>query len=94
MGLEAAGVELNEAGAIKVDRWSRTTAENIWAIGDVTDRINLTPVAIREGHAFADRVFGKTPRIVAYENVASAVFSTPEIGSILPGVTGSPSGNR
>src|SRR5262249_46738624 len=58
IGLEKAGVKLNDKGAIVVDRFSQTSAPNIYAVGDVTDRINLTPVAIREGHAFADNVFG------------------------------------
>ena len=61
LGLEAAGVKLGEKGEIIVDDYSRTSVENIYAVGDVTDRINLTPVAIREGHAFADTVFGNKP---------------------------------
>jgi glutathione reductase (NADPH) len=82
MGLDKIGVAMRDNGAIIVDAQSRSSVASIYAVGDVTDRINLTPVAIREGHAFADRVFGKTPRTVDYENVASAVFSTPEIGSV------------
>lgn len=82
LGLEAAGVELNEAGAIKVDRWSRTTAENIWAIGDVTDRMNLTPVAIREAVAFHQTVFRDNPQHFDYEAVATAVFSQPPVGVV------------
>lgn len=82
LGLEAAGVELNEAGAIKVDRWSRTTAENIWAIGDVTDRMNLTPVAIREAMAFHQTVFRDNPQHFDYEAVATAVFSQPPVGVV------------
>jgi glutathione reductase (NADPH) len=82
LGLEAAGVELNEAGAIKVDRWSRTTAENIWAIGDVTDRMNLTPVAIREAVAFHQTVFRNNPQHFDYEAVATAVFSQPPVGVV------------
>ena len=62
IGLEAAGVKLGESGEIVVDEQSRTSVENIYAVGDVTDRVNLTPVAIREGHAFADSVFGKQAR--------------------------------
>ena len=62
IGLEHAGVKLNDKGAIVVDRFSRTSVPNIYAVGDVTDRINLTPVAIREGHAFADTVFGGKSR--------------------------------
>ncbi len=82
LGLEAAGVELDERGAVKVDEYSRTNVDNIWAVGDVTDRINLTPVAIREGHAFADTVFNNTPRTFDHDTVASAVFSQPPIGSV------------
>ena len=82
MGLDKIGVAMRDNGAIIVDAQSRSSVASIYAVGDVTDRINLTPVAIREGHAFADRVFGKTTRTVDYENVASAVFSTPEIGSV------------
>ena len=82
LGLDAAGVELNEAGAIKVDRWSKTTAENIWAIGDVTDRMNLTPVAIREAVAFHQTVFRNNPQHFDYEAVATAVFSQPPVGVV------------
>ncbi|HEX6866289.1 MAG TPA: glutathione-disulfide reductase [Caulobacteraceae bacterium] len=82
LGLETAGVELNERGAIKVDEYSKTTADNIWAVGDVTDRINLTPVAIREGAAFADTVFRDTPTSFDHQDVATAVFSQPPIGTV------------
>ena len=82
LGLETAGVELTEDGAIKVDQWSRTTAENIWAIGDVTDRMNLTPVAIREAVAFHQTVYRDTPTAFDYEAVASAVFSQPPVGVV------------
>ena len=61
LGLEAAGVKLDANGAIEVDEFSQTSVPHIYAVGDVTDRINLTPVAIREGHAFADTVFGNKP---------------------------------
>ena len=81
LGLEKVGIEL-EKGAIKVDDYSRTNFESIYAVGDVTDRVQLTPVAIREGHAFADTVFGNNPRTVDYENIPSAVFSNPPIGSV------------
>ena len=77
LGLEQAGVELGERGAIKVDRFSKTSVDSIYAIGDVTDRIQLTPVAIREGQAFADSVFGNKPTTVDYGCVPSAVFSHP-----------------
>lgn len=82
LGLENVGVELNEKGAIKVDDYSRTTCESIYAVGDVTDRLQLTPVAIREGHAFADTVFGDNPRTVDYDCVPSAVFSHPPLAGV------------
>ncbi len=82
IGLEKVGVQLDKAGAIAVDEWSRTTAGNIWAVGDVTDRINLTPVALMEGHCFADTEFGKTPRKPDHRNVPSAVFCQPELASV------------
>jgi glutathione reductase (NADPH) len=82
LGLETAGVSLNAEGAIKVDDYSRTSVENIWAVGDVTDRINLTPVAIREGAAFAETVFYDRPTRFDHEMVASAVFSQPPIGAV------------
>ncbi|MCE7797000.1 glutathione-disulfide reductase [Sphingobium sufflavum] len=82
LGLENAGIELNDQGAIKVDEQNRTNVESVYAVGDVTDRIQLTPVAIREGQAFADTVFGNTPRTVDYSCVPSAVFSQPPIASV------------
>ena len=82
IGLEAAGVRVNDMGAIEVDAYSRTSVPHIYAVGDVTDRIALTPVAIREGHAFADTVFGNRPTAVDHVNVPTAVFSEPEIGVI------------
>jgi glutathione reductase (NADPH) len=82
LGLETAGVELTDDGAIKVDEWSRTTADNIWAIGDVTDRMNLTPVAIREAVAFHSTVFRDRPMKFDYEAVATAVFSQPPVGTV------------
>lgn len=82
LGLELAGVETRENGAIIVDALSRANVASIYAVGDVTDRINLTPVAIREGHAFADRAFGGKAVTVDYDAVPSAVFSTPEIGTV------------
>jgi glutathione reductase (NADPH) len=82
LGLEAAGVKLKHGDGIIVDEYSRTSVPNIYAVGDVTDRLNLTPVAIREGHYFADTVFGKMPRPVDHENVPTAVFSTPEVAVI------------
>ncbi|HEX7854142.1 MAG TPA: glutathione-disulfide reductase [Sphingobium sp.] len=82
LGLETAGVELDGKGAIKVDENSRTSVENIYAVGDVTDRIQLTPIAIREGQAFADTVFGNKPSVVDYNCVPSAVFSHPPIAAV------------
>jgi glutathione reductase (NADPH) len=82
IGLEKVGVHLNKAGAISVDEWSKTTAENIWAVGDVTDRINLTPVAIMEGHCFADTEFGNKPRKADHRDVPSAVFCQPEMANV------------
>jgi glutathione reductase (NADPH) len=82
IGLEKAGVQLDKAGAVAVDEWSRTTAPNIWAVGDVTDRINLTPVAIMEGHCFADTEFGKKPRKPDHRDVPSAVFCQPELANV------------
>lgn len=82
LGLETAGVELNERGAVKVDKWSKTNVDNIWAVGDVTDRINLTPVAIREGAAFAETEFRDNPTTFDHEHVATAVFSQPPIGTV------------
>jgi glutathione reductase (NADPH) len=82
LGLDAVGAKLAEHGGIAVDDYSRTSVENIYAIGDVTHRVNLTPVAIREGHAFADTVYGGKPTPVDHANVATAVFSEPEIGAV------------
>jgi glutathione reductase (NADPH) len=82
LGLEAAGVALHPNGAVVVDAQSRTTVETIFAVGDVTDRVNLTPVAIREGHAVADTLFGSKPWTVDYDMIPTAVFSTPEIGTV------------
>jgi glutathione reductase (NADPH) len=82
LGLEMAGVKLGETGGIAVDAYSKTTVDNIYAVGDVTNRINLTPVAIREAHAFADTVYGGKPTPVDHTNVPTAVFSEPEIGVI------------
>jgi glutathione reductase (NADPH) len=82
VGLENAGVRLTAKGAIAVDEYSRTSTPNIYAVGDVTDRVNLTPVAIREGHAFADTVFGGKSVKVDHSDVPTAVFSEPEVGVI------------
>jgi glutathione reductase (NADPH) len=82
LGLENAGVKLNDKGAIAVDAHSKTNVDSIWAVGDVTDRINLTPVAIREGAAFAQTEFYGNPTTFDHELVASAVFSQPPIGAV------------
>ncbi len=82
LGLENAGVELKSNGAVKVDAYSKTNVDNIYAVGDVTDRIALTPVAIHEGMAFAETVFANTPRAFDHSDVPSAVFSQPPVGSV------------
>ncbi|WP_343081285.1 glutathione-disulfide reductase [Ostreiculturibacter nitratireducens] len=82
LGLEELGVELGRRGEIVVDEWSQTAVPSVYAVGDVTDRVNLTPVAIREGHAFADTVFGSKPTKAEHDLVASAVFTQPELGSV------------
>lgn len=83
LGLEKAGVDINPANSgILVDRFSRTSVPHIFAVGDVTNRISLTPVAIREGHAFADTVFGDKPTWIDYSNTPTAVFSQPEVGTV------------
>ena len=81
-GLEQAGVTLGKNGGIAVDKFSQTSVPHIYAVGDVTNRVNLTPVAIREGHAFADTVFGNKPTAVDHADVPTAVFSEPEVGAI------------
>jgi glutathione reductase (NADPH) len=82
LGLEGVGVALNEKGAIAVDADNRTNVPNVFAVGDVTDRVQLTPVAIREGHSFADRQFGEKNWHVDYNAIPSAVFSNPPLGSV------------
>jgi glutathione reductase (NADPH) len=82
LGLEAAGVEVGDKGQIKVDDDNRSSVPSIFAVGDVTDRIQLTPVAIREGQAFADTFFGKMPTKVDYHCVPSAVFSHPPLAGV------------
>ncbi|WP_420140749.1 glutathione-disulfide reductase [Sphingomonas sp.] len=82
LGLETAGVVIDGNGAIKVDADNRTTCDSVYAVGDVTNRIQLTPVAIREGQAFADTVFGNKPRRVDYNNVPAAVFSHPPMAGV------------
>lgn len=82
LGLEECGVALDRDRAIAVDEWSRTNVPSIWAIGDVTSRPALTPMAIADGRAFADTEFGGKPRTVAHEHVATAVFSQPQCGTV------------
>ena len=82
LGLENVGVDLAQNGAIKVDEDNRSSVPSIYAVGDVTDRIQLTPVAIREGQAFADTIFGNRPHRVDYHHVPSAVFSAPPMGGV------------
>jgi glutathione reductase (NADPH) len=81
-GLAEVGVTVAETGGIVVDKFSQTSVPHIYAVGDVTNRINLTPVAIREGHVFADTVFGGRPAFVDHTNVPTAVFSDPEVGAV------------
>jgi glutathione reductase (NADPH) len=82
LGLESAGVELDDKGAIVVDEDNKSTCDSIYAVGDVTNRVQLTPVAIREGQAFADTMYGNKPHRVDYENIPSAVFSHPPMAGV------------
>ncbi len=82
LGLENAGIALGENGQIPVDEYSKTSCPSIYAVGDVTDRVQLTPVAIREGQAFADTVFGDNPRTIDYSCIPSAVFSQPPLAAV------------
>jgi glutathione reductase (NADPH) len=82
MGLKEVGVELGDSGQVKVDADNRSSVPSIFAVGDVTDRIQLTPVAIREGQAFADTFFGKKPHQVDYSCIPSAVFSHPPLAGV------------
>ncbi len=82
LGLDSAGVELDDKGAVRVDEDNQSTCPSIYAVGDVTNRIQLTPVAIREGQAFADTIYGNKPTRVDYDCVPSAVFSHPPIGAV------------
>jgi glutathione reductase (NADPH) len=92
LGCEAAGIEIGEKGQIKVDEDNRTNVESIFAVGDVTDRVQLTPVAIREGQAFSDTFFGKKPHRVDYSCIPSAVFSHPPLAGV--GMTEGQARNR
>ena len=82
LGLDSAGIALGQGGEIPVDDFSKTSCDSIHAVGDVTDRVQLTPIAIREGHAFADTVFGGNPRATDYTAIPSAVFSQPPLASV------------
>jgi glutathione reductase (NADPH) len=82
LGLDKAGVTLGDQGEIVVDRFSKTSVDHIYAVGDVTGRVQLTPVAIREGHAFADTVFGGKPTAVDHDCIPSAVFSHPPLAAV------------
>lgn len=82
LGLEALGVEKDAAGAIKVDDQYRTSVPSIYALGDVTNRVNLTPVALAEGHVLADRLYGNRSRDVNYDNIPTAVFSIPPVATV------------
>lgn len=82
LGLDSVGITISPHGGIPVDDYNKTIVDSIYAVGDVTDRVQLTPVAIREGHAFADTVFGGNPRTVDYDCIPSAVFSQPPIAAV------------
>jgi glutathione reductase (NADPH) len=82
LGLEELGVEMQENGAIKVDEWQRSSVKSIYAVGDVTDRINLTPVAIAESRAIAETLYNNNPIRMDHDDVPSAVFSQPPIGTV------------
>ena len=82
LGLEAVGVELDAQGAISVNAYNQSSVPSIYAVGDVTNRVQLTPIAIREGHAVADSVFGNRPRTIDYSAIPMAVFSSPPIAAV------------
>ncbi|MEY3703129.1 MAG: glutathione-disulfide reductase [Pseudomonadota bacterium] len=82
LGLEAAGVDMDAQGAISVNDYNQSSVPSIYAVGDVTNRVQLTPIAIREGHAFADSVFGNKPRTIDYSAIPMAVFSSPPIAAV------------
>ena len=92
LGLEDVGVQLAANGAVRVDEDNKSSVDSIYAVGDVTDRVQLTPVAIREGQAFADTIFGGKPTRVDYENIPSAVFSHPPLAGV--GMTESQAKNK
>ncbi|UEM23606.1 glutathione-disulfide reductase [Skermanella mucosa] len=82
LGLEEVGIERDDKGGVKVDSWSRTNIDNIYAVGDVTNRVALTPVAIAEGRAFVETMYNDNPMEVDYSNIPTAVFSSPPIGTV------------
>ena len=82
MGLEALGIELGRHGQVVVDQYSQTSVPSVYAVGDVTDRVNLTPVAIREGMAFVETVFGGNPTPVDHDLIPTAIFTQPEMGTV------------
>jgi glutathione reductase (NADPH) len=82
IGLEETGVKLGDNSAVAVNEWNRSSVPNIFAVGDCTDRVNLTPVAIAEGRAFAETHFNGNPMRVDYANIPSAVFSQPPVGTV------------
>jgi glutathione reductase (NADPH) len=82
LGLESAGVKTDGHGAVIVDPDNKSSCDSIYAVGDVTNRVQLTPIAIREGQAFADTIFGNKPTRVDYENIPSAVFSHPPLAGV------------
>ena len=82
LGLDAIGVKTNEKGAVEVDEWQRSSVPNIYAVGDVTDRLNLTPVAIAEGRAIAETLYNNNPIKMDHNDVPTAVFSNPPIGTV------------
>jgi glutathione reductase (NADPH) len=82
LGLAQIGVEMNHEGAVVVDEWQRSTVPNIYAVGDVTDRLNLTPVAIAEGRAIAETLYNDNPVKMDHADVPTAVFSQPPIGTV------------
>jgi len=92
LGCSAAGIEVGDKGEIKVDEDNRTNVPSIFAVGDVTNRVQLTPVAIREGQAFADTFFGNKPHRVDYSCIPSAVFSHPPLAGV--GMTEGEARNR
>ena len=81
LGLDAAGIETDENGLIKIDKDFKTNVDNIYAVGDVSNKIQLTPVALAEGHALADNLFNKDHKKVSYENIATAVFTIPPMAT-------------